>query len=91
MFDTWLDNVAIILGCTDVVAGIILSLVITTALVLISLGATRGRSAIGILIITYMMTGMFTVIGWLPYWFELVLVLLTAGMYGSKIKEWLSK
>jgi hypothetical protein len=51
---------------------------------------TRGKSIIALLIVGLATMGFLFALGWLPYWFILILVLIVAGLWSAKVRGWLT-
>lgn len=69
IFGEFINNVASVMGTTDEMAGIFISLLITVSLMLIIEIASRGKGyAINGLIVAVVSTMMFTAMEWLPTW-----------------------
>jgi len=69
MFGDFLNNVATVLGTTDELAGIFISLLITVTLMLVVEIASRGKGyAINGLIVAVVSIMLFTGMEWLPAW-----------------------
>jgi len=50
----------------------------------------KGNSLILCLIVDFTLMGFFVAIGWLPFWFMLIICLIVAALWSNKIKEWVS-
>jgi len=87
LWEEWITSVAESMNLDVASAALLMSLVFTVALVLLALLATRGRSNLGILLVGYSSIILFTVLGWMPVFVVLLLILITAGLFAGKIRE----
>jgi len=88
IWSEWIDSVAASMNLDSTTTALLLSLVFTVSLVLLALLATRGRSNLGIMLIGYSCIIFFTVLGWMPIFVVLLLILITAGLFAGKIRDW---
>jgi hypothetical protein len=88
LWEEWITNVAESMNLDVASAALLMSLVFTVSLVLLALLATRGKSNLGILLVGYSCIIFFTVLGWMPIFIVLLLTLITAGLFASKIRDW---
>ena len=49
-----------------------------------------GKSSLAVMIVGVTIVGFLVTITWLPVWIILIIIMLIAGMYASKIADWLS-
>jgi hypothetical protein len=87
IWQEWITSVANAINIDVATTALLLSLVFTISLVLTALLATRGKSNMGVLIIGYASILFFTVLGWMPYFILLLLVLITAGLYAGWFRD----
>jgi len=85
----WIGTVATTLNVSVTNTMWIMASFITVLLVLISLIATRGQNIFGPLVVTFFCMIVFTIIGWFDLWVMIVFLLLIAGIYANKMKDWL--
>lgn len=90
LFEPFVESFATMIGSTNSVAGTLLGIVFTMLLSFIGLASTRGRSPIGGILIGIMALIVFTIVGWVNYWFLLIIILLIAGLYASSMRRWLT-
>jgi len=88
IWSEWIDSVAASMNLNAETTALLLSLVFTVSLVLLALLATRGKSNLGIMLVGYGSIIFFTVLGWMPIFVIMLLMLITVGLYADKIKEW---
>jgi len=88
LWEEWISSVAESMNLDVASAALLMSLVFTVSLVLLALLATRGKSNLGILLVGYGSIIFFTVLGWMPYFVLILLILITAGLFASKIRDW---
>jgi hypothetical protein len=86
--EDWIIGITPSLGMDVLTAKLLMSLVFTVSLVLLALLATRGKSNLGIMLVGYGSIIFFTVLGWMPIFVIMLLMLITVGLYADKIKEW---
>jgi len=90
ILEEWVSSVGGQIGLDTATCALLLSLVFTIAIELLALLATNGRGNIAHLIIGYACIIFFTTLGWMPYFILLLLILMTAGMYGQQIVKWVT-
>jgi ABC-type polysaccharide/polyol phosphate export permease len=88
LWEEWITSVAESMNLDVASAALLMSLVFTVSLVLLALLATRGKSNLGIMLVGYGSIIFFTVLGWMPIFVVLLLVLITAGLFAGKIRDW---
>jgi hypothetical protein len=88
IWSEWIESVAASMNLDSTTTALLLSLVFMVSLVLLALLATRGKSNLGIMLVGYSCIVFFTVLGWMPIFVVLLLILITAGLFGEKIVKW---
>jgi len=71
-------------------AGQLLACTIFTVMFLFPIAFFARRNMMLTLIAGFVLLGFFIAVGWLPYWFLLIIVLAIAGLWSGTIREWLS-
>ncbi|MBA7493375.1 hypothetical protein ES702_03933 [subsurface metagenome] len=82
------DAFADVLGISPFSAGILLSGIFLMMFLLPIVW--YGKSSLAVMMVGLVNIGFLVTIGWLPTWIILIIILLIAGMYASKIADWLS-
>jgi hypothetical protein len=78
---------ATLLGMTVFSAGILLSGIFLLMFLLPVVW--YGRNSLAVMMVGLTLIGFLVTIAWLPVWIILIIILLIAGMYASKIADWL--
>lgn len=90
IWQSWLNQTMYSMGLSSLeLTATLISLVFMSVIMLSVAIATRGNlitSIIGLLIPMFI----FVAIGWLSYWVLLIIVLLVAGIYSSRIRDMFS-
>lgn len=73
------------LGISTVSAGVFLSVLLILPFNLCLMFWKKGGTSL--IIVNFIFLGFFTSIGWLPNWTVLLVALILAGLYASKIKD----
>ena len=72
-------------------AGKLLACTIFTAMFLLPIAIFSKGNMLLSAIVGLVLLGFFITIGWLDFWFILVICLLIAGLWSGKIKEWVTR
>ena len=83
------DHLATALGI-PLFASQLLTCSLVMLIVLLPIAIFAKRNTILTLIIGFTLMGFFIAIGWMPFWFLLVIALLIASLWSAKIKGWIS-
>lgn len=84
MFEAWLESVGEAIGCSGTLAGYIMGLIFTAALMFLMILAKSGFGAFAT---SFFSTLLFIILGWYPIWVLMILILGAALMYAGKIKD----
>lgn len=71
-------------------AGQLLACSIFLMMFLLPIAWFARRNMMLTLLVGFILLGFFIAVGWLPYWFLLIISLLVAGLWSAKMKGWVS-
>lgn len=79
------------LGITLFAGQICASLIVLLLAMLPVVAYTRGKNQFAILLIGLVSLGFVTAVGWLPYWFMVIIVLLVAFLFSGQMRSWITR
>ena len=69
------------------------AMVIISAMILVSVGLTMAVlnvNPIGITIVMVSLIGVLTLVGWFPVWLMIIVIIVTAAMFGRMMSGWIT-
>lgn len=78
------------LGTTLFVGQIFGSLIVLTIFLFPTILLTRGKNPLIAIIVGVMSMGLCVALGWLPYWFLIIICMFIALMYSGSMRSWIS-
>jgi len=72
-------------------AGQLLTCALVMLIILLPIAIFSKGNMLLSLIVGFILLGFFVAVGWMPYWFMLIIVLIVSALWSSKIGGWLTR
>jgi len=86
VIDDLQNGTANALDVPDEIAGVILAAAILVSVALVL--AMAKMNQLGVIIVLISVLALTMIIGWMPYWVVILVILVTVSMFGKTITDW---